>query len=29
VWRATEEAPAIRAFAAVAEEVVGAVRRAA
>jgi DNA-binding transcriptional LysR family regulator len=29
VWRATEESPAIRAFAAVAEEVVGTVRRAA
>jgi DNA-binding transcriptional LysR family regulator len=29
VWRATEESPAIRAFAAVAEEVVGAVRQAA
>jgi DNA-binding transcriptional LysR family regulator len=29
VWRASEESPAIRAFAAVAEEVVGAVRRAA
>jgi DNA-binding transcriptional LysR family regulator len=29
VWRASEESPAIRAFAAVAEEVVGAVPRAA
>ena len=29
VWRASEESPAIRAFAAVAEEVVGAVRQAA
>jgi DNA-binding transcriptional LysR family regulator len=29
VWRASDESPAIRAFAAVAEEVVGAVRRGA